>query len=278
MNENKRYYWIKLKTDFFNREEIDFLLSQDNGCKYIVLYQMLCLSTANNNGEMCNQIGEILIPYDVKKIVRDTKYFDFDTVTIALEMFKKLNLIYIQDNNVFRITNFESMVGSETSSTNRVRKFRERQKQLELKKTEILDLEKNNNETCETLQCNGDETFQCNADVTQDIDIRDKILEKREKEKDIYNKNIYNCHLRFKEKKESCLNCVKRYVCNLPTSQDFKIKYKTTVEDYTDNTIPLYYKDENGNEYWNGKLISDELLSDEEVLELEQRLNKITEV
>ena len=90
MGDNKRYYWIKLKTDFFNQQTIDFLLSQKNGCEYIVLYQMLCLNTANNNGEMWSKIGEMIVPYNVEKIVRDTKYFDFDTVTIALELFKKL--------------------------------------------------------------------------------------------------------------------------------------------------------------------------------------------
>ncbi len=42
MNDNKRYYWIKLKTNFFNQSEIDFLLAQPNGCEYVVLYQMLC--------------------------------------------------------------------------------------------------------------------------------------------------------------------------------------------------------------------------------------------
>ena len=93
MSEQKRYYWIKLKTDFFNQETIDFLLSQENGCQYIVLYQMLCLNTANNNGEMATRIGEMIIPYDINKIVRDTKYFTFDTVAVALELFKKLGLI-----------------------------------------------------------------------------------------------------------------------------------------------------------------------------------------
>lgn len=44
--KTKKYYWIKLKTDFFNLAEIDFLLGQENGCQYIVLYQMLCLQTA----------------------------------------------------------------------------------------------------------------------------------------------------------------------------------------------------------------------------------------
>ena len=61
MEKTKRYYWIKLKTDFFNLVEIDFLLSQKDGCQYIVLYQMLCLQTANNNGELASRVGEMII-------------------------------------------------------------------------------------------------------------------------------------------------------------------------------------------------------------------------
>lgn len=129
-NEEKRYYWIKLKTDFFNIDEIDFLLSQENGCKYVVLYQMLCLSTANTNGNLCTRVGEMIIPYDVDKIVRDTKYFDIDTVIVALEMFKKLGLIYEEENKVFKISKFEEMVGSETAWAEKKRVYREKQKQL----------------------------------------------------------------------------------------------------------------------------------------------------
>lgn len=131
MGDNKRYYWIKLKTDFFNQQTIDFLLSQKNGCEYIVLYQMLCLNTANNNGEMCSKIGEMIVPYNVEKIVRDTKYFDFDTVTIALELFKKLGLVYEENDKILKISNFDEMVGSEVSSAKRVREYRERKALLE---------------------------------------------------------------------------------------------------------------------------------------------------
>lgn len=158
MKEQKRYYWIKLKTDFFNQETIDFLLSQENGCQYIVLYQMLCLNTANNNGEMVTRIGEMIVPYDINKIVRDTKYFNFDTVAVALELFKKLGLIYQEEGQILKIANFDEMVGSESSSAKRVREFRERQKAL-----------------------------QSNIEVTQEnrvksIENRDKILDNRDKE------------------------------------------------------------------------------------------------
>ena len=126
MAENK-YYWIKLKTDFFNLPAIDYMLEQNNGCEYIVLYQMLCLQTANNNGELSRKVGEMIMPYNVDKIVRDTKYFDTDTVIVALELFKKLGLIYEQETNgILKIANHSEMVGSETKAAARMRKSRDK--------------------------------------------------------------------------------------------------------------------------------------------------------
>ena len=162
MAQDKRYYWIKLKTDFFNQETMDFLLSQQNGCEYVVLYQMLCLNTANTNGLMISKAGEIIAPYDINKIVRDTKYFDYDTVAVALELFKKLGLIYEEQDKILKITNFEDMVGSETSSAQRVREWR---------KNKLL---------------------QCNKNVTDNVtqEYRDKSIEYRDKNNN--NKNINN--------------------------------------------------------------------------------------
>lgn len=130
MEKIKRYYWIKLKTDFFSLAEIDFLLSQKNGCQYIVLYQMLCLQTANNNGELASRVGEMIIPYDPDKIARDTKYFSKDTVIVAMELFKKLNLLYTDDGVCLKIAGFENMVGSETTWAKEKREQRKKKKLL----------------------------------------------------------------------------------------------------------------------------------------------------
>lgn len=130
MPDDKRYYWIKLKTDFFDIETIDWLKSQENGCEYIVLYQQLCLMTANKDGEMAVKIGEMLVPFDAKKIARDTKT-DIDTVLVALELFSRIGLIYLQENGIFRIPAVSEMVGSECDSAQRVRKHREKQKALQ---------------------------------------------------------------------------------------------------------------------------------------------------
>lgn len=175
MEEIKKYYWIRLKTNFFGRDEIDFLMSQKNGSNYVVLYQMLCLQTANTNGKLATQVGEMIVPYDINKIVRDTKYFDFDTVTVALELFKKLGLIYIAEDNNLIIAGIEDMVGKEPDKTNaeRQRRFREKQKQKKLALS--------NNDVTSNVTSN----VTCNEKVTESIEIRDKSIENRDNSSEI---------------------------------------------------------------------------------------------
>lgn len=126
---SKRYYWIKLKTDFFDLETIDWLISQKNGCEYVVLYQKLCLLTANKDGELSSAIGEIIIPYDANKIARDTK-FSIDTVIVALELFKKIGLIYEQENGILKIPYIADIVGSETEYAQKKRDYRDKLKTM----------------------------------------------------------------------------------------------------------------------------------------------------
>lgn len=113
MATGKRFYWIKLTKEFMI-EDIDFLMNQKNGAKYVVLYQMLCLATINTEGACAYTVGEAIVPYDVDKIRRECRYFDNDTIIVALELFKKLGWVYELENGVLQIANFEEKVGSET--------------------------------------------------------------------------------------------------------------------------------------------------------------------
>lgn len=114
MATGKRYYWIKLKDTFMTSDSVDYLMEQKDGANYVVLYQMLCLKTINTEGRLERQIGEVIIPYDVEKIQRDTKWFTVDTVRVALELYKALGLIYADNDGVLCLTNHNDMVGSET--------------------------------------------------------------------------------------------------------------------------------------------------------------------
>lgn len=153
---SKKYYWIKLRTDFFQEPAIDYLMSKPNGSDYVVLYQMLLLNSSNNDGYLSQMIGEVIIPYDVEKIARDAKYFTVDTVRVALELYKALGLIYEEEDKGLRIAGTEKYVGCETDWAQKKRDYRER--------TSRGQLEDN---------------------VRQEKEIRDKRLENRDKSKDI---------------------------------------------------------------------------------------------
>lgn len=170
MND-KRFYWIKLKTNFFEQDAIDFLLSQPNGSDYIALYLKLCTMTANTNGQLATQIGEILIPYDAQKIARDTKYFSVDTVIVALELFKKLGLIYESNDNVLQIAEYENMVGSSKMDEHAKKLNAERQRRFKANQKQKM-LESSVTVTHEV-------TLKDNAEI------RDKSIEIRDKDKDI---------------------------------------------------------------------------------------------
>ncbi len=103
---------------------VDFLMSQKNGSQYVVLYQMMCIMCINTKGKMYKQIGEMIIPYDIDKIQRDCKYFSRDTVAVALTLFKRLGLIYEEEEGSLVIAGFENMIGSESDYAKQKREQR----------------------------------------------------------------------------------------------------------------------------------------------------------
>ena len=123
----KKFFWLKLRLDFMFGDIIDFLMSQKDGANYVVLYQLLCLSVINSNGIMAFSVNEMIIPFDVDKIQRETKYFTKDTIIVALELFKKLGLVMTDNNGISRINNFENFVGGETRTAQIMRDKRKKE-------------------------------------------------------------------------------------------------------------------------------------------------------
>ena len=65
-----------------------------------------------NNGLVL--VSKVYSINDIKKIVRDTKFFNEDIVLKAFKLYKDLKLIFLDNDKCFRITNYENIVGSET--------------------------------------------------------------------------------------------------------------------------------------------------------------------
>ena len=111
---NTKFYWLQLKEDFFEDDAIQWLEEQEpNGRDYAYFYLKLCLKSLKSNGILIRKVGNILIPYDNKKLAELTK-MDFDTVTVAMELLKKIGLIKILENGEIYIEQLEELIGSKS--------------------------------------------------------------------------------------------------------------------------------------------------------------------
>lgn len=127
MSDNKRFYWLKLKEDFFDDETIRYIEEQENGIKYSNFYLKLCLKSLRTDGKLIRLVGEILIPYDVKSLSSLTGV-DIDTVRCAMALFEKIGCVKMLDSGELYISQLSEMVGSETDKARAMRVIRAREK------------------------------------------------------------------------------------------------------------------------------------------------------
>lgn len=126
----KRYYWLKLSSDFFEDETIQFIEEQENGVEYVNFYLKLCLKSLKSNGSLIRLIGDSYIPYDVKSLARLTGV-NQDTVRVALQLFEKIGLVKFLNSGELYLTQINEMVGSETDKAKLMRKKRAKEKETE---------------------------------------------------------------------------------------------------------------------------------------------------
>lgn len=109
----KKYYWLKLKEDFFEDDTIEWIEEQPGGERYCLFYLKLCLKSLKTDGVLIRNVGDMLIPYDAKKLAEITKT-DVDTVRVAMELFSKIGIVQILENGEIYMSQLQNMVGSET--------------------------------------------------------------------------------------------------------------------------------------------------------------------
>lgn len=129
MSTNKKYYWMKLKENFFDSEEIILMESMQDGFLYSNILLKMYLKSLKADGRL--MLGE-RIPYDAKMIATITRH-QVGTVEKALGIFKDLGLIEILDNRAIYMSDIQSIIGEGSSEADRKRIFRERIKEEQLK-------------------------------------------------------------------------------------------------------------------------------------------------
>ncbi|MPM48918.1 hypothetical protein SDC9_95645 [bioreactor metagenome] len=129
MTNTKKYYWLKLKEDFFEEDAIAWIEEQENGKDYCLFYLKLCLKSLKTNGLLIRNVGSMLVPYDAKTLAKVTNT-DIDTVKVAMEIFTRIGLVQILENGEIFISQLQHMVGSETSKAQLMRNKRKKDKDL----------------------------------------------------------------------------------------------------------------------------------------------------
>lgn len=155
--QKKRYYWLKLKENFFEEDTIEWLEEQPNGKEYCLIYLKLCLKSLKTDGVLVRNVGSMLIPYDAETLARVTNS-TVDTVKVAMDLFKKIGLIQLLDTGEIYINQLNELVGSETEAA----------KQKRLQRSKVDNVPKLSSG--------------CPENVAQSIEYRDKSIEKENKE------------------------------------------------------------------------------------------------
>ena len=124
MAEGKKFYWLKLKRDFFKRHDIRIIEEMQNGKDYVLFYLKLLLESIDHEGSL--RFSDT-IPYNEQMLSVITNT-NVDIVRAAMKLFLELNLIEIFDDQTIYMGEVEKMIGSESESAERMRRLRQRQK------------------------------------------------------------------------------------------------------------------------------------------------------
>lgn len=108
--KDKRYYWLRLKRDFFKRHDIQVIESMPNGKDYILFYLKLLCESVDHEG---NLRFSDEIPYNEEMLAAITNT-NVDIVRSAVKLFSGLKMMEILDDGTYYMSKIEGLIGSES--------------------------------------------------------------------------------------------------------------------------------------------------------------------
>ena len=159
----KKYYWLKLKDNFFNQKEVKKLRRIAGGDTYTIIYLKMQLLSIKKDGIIEFEGTE-------KDLAEQLSYEideDLNNIQVTLSFLKVNNLIEEISENNFLLTKVPDCIGKEGASAERVRRHRERKALLEKEKEQKM------------LQCNGEVTNSNDVVIESNTEIEiEKEIEK----------------------------------------------------------------------------------------------------
>lgn len=126
---NKRYYWLKLKEDFFGDKAIKKLRKIAGGDTYTIIYLKLLLRSMKTDGKLYYDGVEETFSDELALDIDEDK----DNVKMTVMYLIKSGLLKEVTEQEIEMTRLNEMVGSETEKAELMRRKRARDKLLESK-------------------------------------------------------------------------------------------------------------------------------------------------
>ncbi|MDH6364699.1 putative phage replisome organizer [Enterococcus sp. PF1-24] len=120
----KRYFWLKLKTDFFDQKEIKLLRRIAGGDTYTIIYLKMLLRSLKNDGKL---FYEAMGDNFAEEIALDINENPED-VSLTISYLESKGLLELIENDEYFLNKVPEMVGSESYSAERVRDYRAKKK------------------------------------------------------------------------------------------------------------------------------------------------------
>lgn len=174
MADNKTYYYLKLKEDFFNSEDMKLLQGLQDGYLYSDILLKLCLLSLKQNGKL---MYRGVIPYTPEMVSAVTNH-QVGTVEKAIHTLQSMGFIEILDNGAIFMTDIQNFIGQSTTEADRKRKYRN---EINAEKLTILESQVGQmSDICPDI-C-PESSDKCTPEYRdKSIEIRDKSLENRDK-------------------------------------------------------------------------------------------------
>ena len=142
VDEKSRYYWLKLKKDFFKRHDVCIEEDMPNGKEYLLFYLKLLCESVDHEGNL--RFGD-RIPYSPEMLSTITRT-NVDIVRSAIKVFTELDMMEILDDGTIFMMEVQGMIGRAANNDNAIRQQRFRDKKKRLALQDCYDGVTNNNE------------------------------------------------------------------------------------------------------------------------------------
>lgn len=124
MSTNKKYFYMRLKEDFFRSTELIAVESMPNGYLYSNILLKLYLLSLRGNG----RIMAGTIPYSQEMIARATGH-DCETVNDAIAIFSDVGLIEKLDSGAIYMLDIQNFIGESSTEADRQRDYQRKIKE-----------------------------------------------------------------------------------------------------------------------------------------------------